>query len=78
MKTIKLEPIYSEVVSPRRFLDIYQEEQDNIESVRVLPARVGSRDFGSILVRRKSPVYASAINRYLKKKKTGKSKSGRK
>ena len=57
MKTIDLEPIEKEVVSPRRFVDLYKEEADSIESVTIIPARLGSKGFGTLLVKWRKPVY---------------------
>ncbi|MGI8897073.1 MAG: hypothetical protein ACR2IB_01645 [Pyrinomonadaceae bacterium] len=56
-RTIDLDPVYSEVVTPEGFIHLYENERDEIESVRVIPGRLGSKYFGGFLVSRKRPVY---------------------
>jgi hypothetical protein len=57
-RTIDLDPVYSEVVTPEGFIHLYENERDMIESVRVIPGQLGSGYFGGFLVLRKRPVYA--------------------
>ncbi len=52
-----MDRIYSEKVSPERFLQIYAQDKDNIESAKPLPAKLGSRSLGRILVVWKRPVF---------------------
>jgi hypothetical protein len=56
-RTVNLEPNYVEVVTPERLIRMYESERDNIESVRVLPGKLGDRDFGGFVVRRRRPIY---------------------
>jgi len=67
-KTIDLEPIEREEVSPRRFVDLYTEEADNIESVRIVPPRLGSKGLGTLVVKWKQPLYASRLAKSRSKK----------
>ena len=50
-RQIEAQPV--ERMTPRRFLDVYTNARDSIESVHIVPPRVGSRSFGHIIVRRK-------------------------
>jgi hypothetical protein len=50
-----------EIVSAHRFLEIYNTELDNIESVRVIPAPLGSPHFGRLEVIRKSSVFTPSL-----------------
>jgi hypothetical protein len=54
--TIDFSPEYVEEVDADEFIRIYNTELDNIQWVRVVPARLG-HGFGKILVRRKNPLY---------------------
>jgi hypothetical protein len=57
-RTIEMEPSYSEKVTPRRYLELYAEDPQDIESVRVLPPRIGSRgSYGLIEIKRKTPIF---------------------
>jgi hypothetical protein len=57
-RTIDLEPVYTEKVSPRGFVRLYKSEPDDIESVRIIAPRIGARrDFGHIEVTHKTPTY---------------------
>ena len=56
MKSIDLEPVYTETVSPKEFGDYVSRNAYNIDSVRIVPPILGSNGFGEIVVRRKSPV----------------------
>jgi hypothetical protein len=57
MKSIDLEPVYTETVSPKEFGDYVTRNTYNIESVRIMPPTLGSNGFGEIMVKRKSPVF---------------------
>lgn len=56
-KELELDPVYSEALTPERFLDALQKREEDIESVRISPAKLGRRGFGHIVVRWKTPVY---------------------
>ena len=62
-KNVVLEPIYSETVSPERFLKIYAQEKDNIESVKIVPAPLGSKILGRIKIVRKRPLCAATASK---------------
>ena len=55
---INLDPVYTELLSPERFVQMYHHDRDNIQSARAVPAPLGSRVLGYILVHRKRPLYA--------------------
>ena len=58
LKTLPLNPAYTEIVSPSRFLQIFSEEPDNIARAEVIPGRLGDLQLGGkILVQRKKPVF---------------------
>ena len=57
IETEYLDRFYTELLSPERFLEMYEHDRDNIESAHPVPAPLGSKVFGYILVRRKHPVY---------------------
>ena len=55
---INLDPYYTELLTPERFLQMYEHDRDNIRSARPVLAPLGSRELGYILVKRKRPRYA--------------------
>jgi len=61
-KELELDPVYSETMSPQRFLESFQKRENDIDSVRVFPARLGRRGFGRIIVRWKTPVYTQRVD----------------
>ena len=50
-------PHSSEEMEPMEFLNLVQDGKRSIESVKILPPRMGSNDFGRIKVIFKTPVY---------------------
>lgn len=62
---IDLEPFTTEVVSAERLIELYEGERDNIESVRILPSRLGGSDFGRFVVQRKRALYAASLDEAL-------------
>lgn len=57
-KTIEMEPSYSQRVTPRRYLELYSEDPQDIESVRVVAPRIGSPgSYGLIEIKRKTPIF---------------------
>lgn len=58
---ITLDPVYTELLTPERYVEMYQRDRDNIESARAVPAPLGSRVLGHILVQRKRPLYAPLV-----------------
>lgn len=73
-KTINLSPVHGEVVSARRYLDLYKSNPEEIESVEIIPAVLGSGTFGSIYVKYKHPTYLHLP--LVKMKKLSPSKKG--
>lgn len=66
-RTFIVEPSYTELVSPARFLKIYKTASNDIESVRIIPAALGSAVFGGrLLVRRKTPIYRTPFRNLIK------------
>ena len=57
LENIPLDRFYTELMSPKRFLEMYEHDRDNIESARPVTAPLGSKMFGYILVKRKRPHY---------------------
>lgn len=57
---ISLTPIRTQVVSIDEFLRLYEEKGAEIQSTRILPPRLGSSDFGRIIIEWKNPVYVAA------------------
>lgn len=60
-RDIALDSVYTELLTPERFVRMYERERDNIESARAIPAPLGSRRLGRILVKRKRPLYAPLV-----------------
>lgn len=61
-RALDLEPAYTEVVTAERYIQLYEEERDDIESVHIIPGRLGTNDFGRFVVRRKRPIYTSIFS----------------
>lgn len=57
IETGYLDRFYTQLVTPKRFLEMYENERDNIEFARPVLAPLGSKAFGYILVRTKLPHY---------------------
>jgi hypothetical protein len=55
---IDLEPSETQEVSPTEFLRLYEDERDDIASVKIVPPVLGRRGFGRIVVTHKAPVYS--------------------
>jgi hypothetical protein len=57
IETGYLDRFYTQLVTAERFLQMYEDERDNIESACPVLAPLGSKMFGKILVRTKRPRY---------------------
>ena len=57
LQDLSLDRFFTQLVTPERFLEMYQHERDNIESARPILAPLGSKMFGYILVKTKRPHY---------------------
>ncbi len=62
-------PVYQRVFTPRRFLDVYRKNVEDIVSVKILPPKLGSKQFGLLVVEFKEPTYKLnlSFNRSLRK-----------
>ena len=58
-REISMSPQRFQVVTPEEYIKIYNQNSANILSVRIIPPRIGSNNFGKILIEWKNPVYAS-------------------
>lgn len=47
----------SEELSPENYLKLLQSDENNIESVEIVPPKLGEHNFGKIKVNYKIPVY---------------------
>lgn len=45
-------------LTPAQFLALSDKEKENIKSTQVIPAKLGSNNFGMIKIVRKTPVYS--------------------
>ena len=59
MRYISRDSFYTQLLTPEQFIEMYRKDRDNIEWARPVPAPLGSRVLGHILVRRKRPIYPS-------------------
>jgi len=57
LEDLILDRFYTELMTPERFVEMYQHDRDNIESAYPVPAPLGSKMFGYILVKTKRPRY---------------------
>lgn len=56
---LQLDPVYTEVLTPERFMELYKQGLLDIKSVTVIPPTLGGFGFGKIVIRRKTPVYTA-------------------
>jgi hypothetical protein len=56
-KDISLTPLRFQVVTAEEFLKLYEEKSSEIQSVKIMPPRLGNKDFGKILIEWKNPVF---------------------
>jgi hypothetical protein len=62
-RTIEMEPVYTERVTPGRYLKVYKDDSGDIESVRIIAPRVGKRgDLGAIEIKYTHPTYVHKIS----------------
>lgn len=54
---IPMMPMRFQTVTPEEYLRILGQRRDEILSVRIIPPRLGNKDFGKILIEWKNPVY---------------------
>lgn len=60
MKIVELNPVYTETLTPREFLSIYERERHDFKAVRVVPPVLGKPGFGHIVVERRLPVHRAS------------------
>lgn len=53
-----INPLYTEIVSPTRFVEIWSTMRKAIRSTRFLPPKLGDEGFGRVLIVWKVPVFA--------------------
>jgi hypothetical protein len=56
-RDIYLDPVYTETLSPERFIETYAKQDDKMQTAYVIPPRLGDPGFGKILVVWKTPTY---------------------
>lgn len=56
-KTIYLNKINEEILSPKQFTKLKEGDKVNISFTEIIPPRLGQSDFGKIKVHYKRPVY---------------------
>lgn len=57
MNTLDLFPVTEEVISFKKFLALTDEERAAIETIKIVPPRLGRAGFGKVIVQYKSPIY---------------------
>ena len=57
-KDIHTIPLRFQTVSLEEFLRLYETREAEIKSVKIIPPRLGNKDFGKILIEWRNPVYA--------------------
>ncbi len=61
-KDVSLTPLRFQVVTVKEFLDLYTEKSSEILSAKIIPPRLGNKDFGKVLIEWKNPVFVSFSN----------------
>jgi len=56
-KALTAQEVTKEIIDPAAYLKLKKSEQAKIKSARIVPARLGGRDFGAIEVEYSSPEY---------------------
>ena len=56
---IQLDPVYTETLTPERYLEEYKKGLADIRTVKVLPPKLGTMGWGKILIWRKTPIYTA-------------------
>lgn len=57
IRTLDARPVTLEVVTPSEFVAMKQSARAKIKVVEIVAPRLGSKDFGGVLIRHDSPVY---------------------
>jgi uncharacterized protein (DUF58 family) len=56
-KDVSLTPLRFQVVTVNEFLELYAEKSSEILSAKIIPPRLGNKDFGKVLIEWKNPVF---------------------
>lgn len=56
-KTIHLNQVNEETLSPKQFANLNERDKVNIAFTQIIPPRLGNNDFGKIKVHYKRPIY---------------------
>jgi hypothetical protein len=56
---VQLDDLNSEVVDPKEFIRIFNEERDTIKRAEIIPPKLGEKGFGKIRVVRNYPFYTT-------------------
>ena len=56
-KLLDARPVSKEVISSGKFVGLKDSERDKIKKVTIVPAKLGQKGFGGILVEYKTPTY---------------------
>lgn len=57
MRTIELVSSDTEFLSIEKYMSLTDNEKSNIQSVKIIPPKLESKDFGKIFVKYKVPTY---------------------
>jgi len=58
MSILELQRNDTQAVTPAEYIRIYREDRESIESSRVVPPRLGEKNFGVIIIKRNVPFYS--------------------
>lgn len=57
LEVLESRPVNEEVISTRKYINLSEKERALIKSVEIAPPQLGSKGFGGILIRYKTPIY---------------------
>lgn len=57
MRTIELVNADTEFLSIEKYMSLTESEKSNIQSIKIIPPKLESKDFGKIFVKYKVPTY---------------------
>ena len=58
-KNIRMTPLRIQIVTAEEFLVLYEQKASEIRSAKIIPPRLGNKDFGKIMIEWKNPVFVS-------------------
>ncbi len=47
----------TQAITPRKFVKIYEKNKNSIQSVKIIPPKLGEKGFGKIEIKRKTSTY---------------------